>query len=106
MRRADRIVTVDTDEVTAQVVFPTERPPARMVWTDMRLQSVRIVCPHVCLQIVRTGKGCYCASQSKAIGEKKGRCTSRADSAPVLLAWVTPFVILGTGQRCRGHHHG
>jgi hypothetical protein len=57
-RSRNRVITMDTDKVPAQVVFSTERSSAGVMRADVRFQSIGVMRRHVCLEIVCTGKGC------------------------------------------------
>jgi hypothetical protein len=54
---AERVITMNTDEVTTQVMLAAKRAAARAVWTYMRLKPVGVVGCHVRLEIVSTSKG-------------------------------------------------
>lgn len=43
------LVTVDTDEMTTEVMLATKGATTRAVWADMGLEPVWIVGGHVCL---------------------------------------------------------
>lgn len=57
-RRGDGLVTVDAHQVAAEIMFATERAPARAMRADMGLQAVGIMSGHVGLQVVGPGE-CY-----------------------------------------------
>jgi hypothetical protein len=56
-RRRNRVITMDTDKVPAQVVFSTERSSAGVMRADVRFQPIGVMRRHVRFEIVRTGKG-------------------------------------------------
>lgn len=56
VRGGNRVIPVDADKMTAQIVLSTERAAARTVRADMGLKSIGVMCRHVRLEIIRTGK--------------------------------------------------
>lgn len=83
MRRADRLVSMDTDEMTTQVVLATEGSATGTVRADMGLQSVGVMSRHVRLQVIGSSE------------------TSRTEGAPVLLPRIALdlFSRLSQGDR-------
>ena len=52
----DRFITMNTDEMTTQIVLPTKGTTTRSLWANMRLQTIRIMSSHMCLQIICPSK--------------------------------------------------
>jgi len=81
---ADRFITMNADEMTTQIVLPTERTTTRSLRAHMRLQTIGIVGSHVCLQVI-------CPSKS-----------SWASRAAIFLSGVTfeffEFIKLGSNR--------
>jgi hypothetical protein len=52
----DRLITMNTDEMTTQIVLPAEGTTTRSLRAHMRLQTIGIVGSHMCLQVICPSK--------------------------------------------------
>lgn len=58
MGAGDRLVAMDRDDVTTEIVLPGEGTATRAVGTDVWLETVGIMSGHVSFEVVGPGKGC------------------------------------------------
>lgn len=54
----NRIVPMNANKMAAEVMFTAERASASGVMASVWLGTVRVVCCHVCLEVIGTGEGC------------------------------------------------
>jgi hypothetical protein len=47
---------MNADEMTTQIMLPTERTTTRSLRANMRLQTIRIMSSHMCLQVICPSK--------------------------------------------------
>lgn len=59
----DGFITMNADEMTTQIVLPTEGTTTRSLRANMRLQTIGVVGSHVCLQVI-------CPSKSYTLRKK------------------------------------
>jgi hypothetical protein len=52
----DRFVSMNANEMTTQIVLPTEGTTTRSLRANMRLQAIGIVGSHMCLQVICPSK--------------------------------------------------
>ena len=52
----DRFITMNANEMTAQIVLPTEGTTTRSLRAHMRLQTIGIMSSHMCLQVICPSK--------------------------------------------------
>jgi hypothetical protein len=55
----DRFITMNADEMTTQIVLPTERTTTRSLRANVRLQTIRIMSSHMCLQVICPSKSSW-----------------------------------------------
>ena len=92
VRNKIRVIAVDTDEMTAEIVLATEGATAAGVTADKVLDAVGVVGGHVCLEVEGTSEGCRKENRRwSATGcecRDFGLLTSRACRALVLATGV------------------
>jgi len=54
-----RFITMNADEMTTQIVLPTEGTTTRSLRANMRLQTIGIMSSHMCLQIICPSKSSW-----------------------------------------------